>query len=39
MSRTGEEEIGEEGFSEGGWEGFRRPKEIHYGKDGKQERS
>ena len=36
MSRTGEEEIGEEGGSpEGGWEGAGRPKEMpHYGKDG-----
>ncbi len=36
MSRTGNEEIGEEGGSpEGGWEGAGRPKEMpHYGKDG-----
>mgnify|MGYP005993427363 FL=1 len=35
-SRTGTEEIGEEGGSpEGGWEGAGRPKEMpHYGKDG-----
>ena len=36
MSRTGTEELGEEGGSpEGGWEGAGRPKEMpHYGKDG-----
>ena len=36
FSRTGTEEIGEEGGSpEGGWEGAGRPKEMpHYGKDG-----
>jgi len=36
ISRTGTEELGEEGGSpEGGWEGAGRPKEMpHYGKDG-----